>query len=208
MPSPKENFEHCYRDGLRDLKLNRTLEDPDLQPSPDASPAQRILCEQYSKMISDVITRLSFDRPDPELVYKNGLSALKRIEQFRFLLDNLIEAVKRDDSLQNCLIRYHELGLIDFSVANLTEEKRNSPWPFNRGVGRVLKKLWERLRDAALTVMEMVISAIKQIPHLVSLKPKAEIGVSGPFPTFEVQIDIEVEPVTLHEFFRALLASE
>ena len=78
----------------------------------------------------------------------------------------------------------------------------------HRGAGRVLRKLLERLRDAALTIMEMVINAMKQIPHLVSLKPKAEIGVSGPFPAFEVQIDIEVEPVTLHEFFRALLGSE
>lgn len=166
------------------------------------------MCEQFSKMISDVIRSLSFDRPDPELVFKNGLNALKRIEQFRFLLDNPLEAVKRDDSLQNSLTRYSELGLIDFPVSHLKEETRNSPWLFNRGVGRVLKKLWESLRDAALTVMEMVINAMKQIPHLISLKPKAQIGVTGPFPSFSVQIDIEVEPVTLHEFFRALLASE
>lgn len=207
MPS-LENFEHFYRDGLRDLELNRAQNDLDLQPAPDAPPAHLIMCEQYSKMIGDVIRSLSFDRPAPELVFKNGLNSLKRIEEFRFLLDNLLEAVKRDDSLQNSLTRYGELGLIDFPVSHLAEEKRNSPWPFNRGAGRVLRKLLERLRDAALTVMEMVINAMKQIPHLISLKPKAEIGVSGPFPTFEVQIDIEVEPVTLHELFRALLGSE
>ena len=205
MPSREENFEHFYHDGLRDLELNRARNDLDLQPAPDAPPAHLIMCEQYSKMIGDVIGSLSFDRPVPELVFKNGLNALKRIEEFRFLLDNLLEAVKRDDSLQNSLTRYSELGLIDFPVSNLTEEKRNSPWLFNRGAGRVLRKLLERLRDAALTIMEMVINAMKQIPHLISLKPKAEIGVSGPFPTFEVQIDIEVEPVTLHELFRALL---
>ena len=205
MPSREENFEHFYRDGLRDLELNRAQNDLDLQPAPDAPPAHLIMCEQYSKMIGDVIRSLSFDRPVPELVFKNGLNALKRIEEFRFLLDNLLEAVKRDDSLQNSLTRYSELGLIDFPVSHLAEEKRNSPWLFNRGTGRLLRKMLGRLRDAALTVMEMVINAMKQIPHLISLKPKAEIGVSGPFPTFEVQIDMEVEPVTLHELFRALL---
>lgn len=207
MPSPEENFEHFYRDGLRDLELNRAQNDLDLQPTPNASPGHLILCEQYSKMIGDVISSLNFDRPAPELVFKNGLNALKRIEEFRFLLDNLLEAVKRDDSLQNSLTRYSELGLIDFPVSHLTEEKRNSPWAFNGGAGRVLKRLLGRLRDAALTVMEMVINAMKQIPHLISLKPKAEIGITGPFPSFGVQIEIEVEPVTLHEFFRALLAS-
>lgn len=61
-----ENFEHFYRDGLRDLELNRAQNDLDLQPAPDAPPAHLIMCEQYSKMIGDVISSLSFDQVTPE----------------------------------------------------------------------------------------------------------------------------------------------
>ena len=58
MPSPEENFEHFYRDGLRDLELNRAQNDLDLQPTPNASPGHLILCEQYSKMIGDLQFKL------------------------------------------------------------------------------------------------------------------------------------------------------
>ena len=207
MPSPEEMFEHMYRDGLRDLERNRDQNKLDLQyakSSADTPRAHVVMIEQYDYMIDDVIKSLTVERPAPELVLKNGLTALRRIEQFRFLLENLLEAVKRDDSLQNSLIRYSALGLIDFPVSDLSEVKRQSPWPFNSGAGGVLTKLWGRLRNAALTLMELVTNAINRIPQLISVKPKASIGVSGPFPTFSLQLEIETESIALHELFRVL----
>ena len=138
---------------------------------------------------------------------QRGLRALNRVEQFRFLLENLLEAVKRDDSLQNSLSLYGSLGLHDFPVANLSEEKKQSPWPFNPNSGRLLRKLWDRLRKAALTLMEIVTNAIKVIPKLVSIKPKPSIGLSGPFPTFSLQFDLEAESITIHELFHELKGS-
>lgn len=211
MPSSEEMFQHSYRDGLQDLELNRAQNEEDLKDALSAAvvlpDAHRILYEQYSKMIRAVIKDLTLEKPDPDLVLQRGLRALNRVEQFRFLLENLLEAVKRDTSLQNSLRLYGSLGLHDFPVANLSEETRQSPWPFNPNSGRLLRKLWDRLRKAALTLMEIVTNAIKVIPKLVSIKPQPSIGLSGPFPTFSLQFDLEAESITIHELFHELKGS-
>jgi len=208
-------FQHSYRDGLPDLELNRVQNELDYKaalssPDPGTRPtpgAHLILLEQYDKMMRAVIESLTLERPDPEVVLQKGLRALNRIEQFRFLLENLLEAVKRDDSLHNCLIRYGSLGLHDLPVSNLSEETRQSPWAFNWGSGRLLRKLWNGLQKAALTIMEILANAIKVVPKLVSIKPKPSIGLSGPFPTLSLQFDLEAESITIHELFHDLKGS-
>lgn len=208
MPSPKEMFEHLYHDHLENLQRNRDqnkLDLKDAQAGEGTPKVHLILLEQYDSLMNDMIASFNFTPSLPELVFKNGVKALRRIEQFHFLLDNLLEAVKRDDSLQNSLLRYKDLGLTDFTPPpNMVEEKRQSPWPSMWGAGRVLKKLLKGLGNAALTVMEMVANAINLIPQLVAIKPKAIIGVTGPFPTFSLQFEVEAEMIGLHELFRAL----
>src|SRR5687767_6642443 len=153
MPSLKETFEHLYHDRLQDLKRNRDqnrLALKDAQASEETPQVHAIILEQYESLMNGVLESLTFPTPAAELVFKNGLTALRRIEQFRFLLDNLLEAVKRDDSLQNSLIRYKDLELIDFSLPpNLSEETRQSPWPSIFGAGRVLNKMLKGLGNAA-----------------------------------------------------------
>lgn len=208
MPSAKEMFEHLYHDRLQDLKRNRDqnkLDLKDAQALEDTPQVHIIILEQYDYLINGLIESLTFQTLTPELVFKNGLTGLRSIEQFRFLLDNLLEAVKRDDSLQNSLLRYKDLGLTDFTPPpNVVEETRQSPWPSMWGAGRVLKKILKGLGNAALTVMEMVADAINLIPQLVAVKPKAVIGVTGPFPTFSLQVEVEADMIGLHELFRAL----
>jgi hypothetical protein len=57
-----------------------------------------------------------------------------------------------------------------------------------------------------MTVMEIAINAIKVIPKLVAIKPKPSIGLSGPFPTFTLQFELEAESITIHELFNDLKA--
>jgi len=208
MPSSEEMFQHSYRDGLRELELNRAQNEVTLKDLQEPSlQAQRILLKQYDKMMHAIIAHLTLEKPDPDLVLQKGLRALNRVEQFRFLLENLLEAVKRDDSLQNSLIRFYSLELIDLNDVSLSEEKRKSPWPSNLRSGRLLRKLWDSLRKVALTLMEIVVNAIKIVPTLVSIKPKPSVGLSGPFPTFSLQFDLEAESITIHELFHALTGS-
>jgi hypothetical protein len=208
MPSAKEMFEHLYHDRLKDLKSNQQQNELDLQKAKaqEGTPLVHIIIlEEYDSLMKDMIASLNVSPPVPESVFKNGLTALKRIEQFRFLMDNLLEAVKRDESLQNSLIRYNALGLTGVTFPpNMGEEKKQSPWPSMRGAGRLLSKVLKGLGNAALTVMEMVTNAINLIPQLAAIKPKAVIGFTGPFPTLSLQFEVEVELMALHELFRRL----
>jgi hypothetical protein len=206
--SSEESFQHFYRYGLRDLEFDQMQARADKEQQQELP--RRILLEEYEKMIGEVIKFLTMagPDPDPDLVLQNGLNALRRIEHFRFVLGNLLEAVKRDDSLENSLIRYQQLELLGFTVpSDLTGEKaeeRKSPWRFNPGSGHFLRKLLDRLRKAALTIMEIVANAIKVSSKLISIKPKPSIGLSGPFPTFSLEFDLEAESITIHELFHDL----
>jgi hypothetical protein len=208
--SSEEMLQHLYHDRLQQLKLNQAqteaLGAELVGLGAELVDSRRILLEQYKAMIGEVIESLTIEKPDPELVLQRGLKALYRIEQFRFLLGNLLEAVKRDESLKNSLIHYKSLGLTDFTPPQsfTQEEEKKSPWPSNAGAGRFLRKLWEQLRKAALTIMEIVLNAIKLVPKLVSIKPQPSIGLSGPFPTFSLEFDLEAEAITIHEFFHDL----
>jgi len=201
-------FEHFHRDGLNDIELHRLRIEEELKTALSNKGAQGLLFEQYSDMVKGIIENLRLGKRDPEAVFQNGLGALKRIEQFRFLLENLIEAVKRDESLNNSLRQYDSLGFFDFKFVDLSEEKRNSPWLSNPGSGRVLRRLWDSLRTVAFTVMDIVANAIKAVPKFVSIKPKPTIGFSGPFPTFSLQFDLEADSMTIHELFHVLKGSE
>lgn len=211
MASSEELFHHAYRDGLQALELNLAENQVELSSAiadTQAGLPRRILLEEYDRTIRAILESLRLPRPEPEAVLRGGLDALRHVEELRFLFDNLLEAVKRDDSLHNSLTRYQALGLIqNANLVDVTDEARKSPWPFNRDSGRLLRKLWQRLRKAALIVMEIVANAVKVLPKFVSLKLKPSIGLAGPFPTFDLQFDLEAEPVTIHELFHDMIGS-
>jgi hypothetical protein len=126
------------------------------------------------------------------------------VQQFRFVVDNLLESVKRDDSLQNSVTRYVDLGLLDFPTTNFEEEKRNSPWGSNFRSGRYLRRMMNGLRKVALTVIEIVMNAVKLIPKLVEITPDLVIGWTGPSPNISLSFDLEADSISIHDLFNAL----
>jgi hypothetical protein len=212
MASPREQFDHTLRDGVQALKLIRSDTDIELKSEAsqsDAVPSHRVLLEEYRDTIHGVIEGFSVPGAEPEEVFRAGMKSLARLEDLRFLLCNLLEAIKRDDSLQNSLARYQVLGLLskESEGVDLPEEVRQSEYRSNNGSGRLLRRLWQRLRKAALYVMEIVANAIKVIPKLMSIRPKPSIGLAGPFPTFDLQFELEAESITIHELFHDLAES-
>ena len=139
MPSDEQMFKHMYDDALGELERSRMPEPETPEPGYTWQASQGVLEQEYWKLLDSVITSLKTDNPDPEVVFRKGLTALNRIEQFRWLVENSLEAVKRDDSLNNSVRRYKSLGLLEADVSNLKEERRKSPWPFNPGTWRYLR---------------------------------------------------------------------
>jgi hypothetical protein len=140
--SSEELFHHAYRDGLQAIELSRAENEVELKTvlaDPQAGLPRRILFEEYDKTIRAVLKSLTPSSPDAESVLRGSLNALRLVEELRFIFANLLEAVKRDDSLHNSFTRYRDLGLIDnVNLTDIQDEKRTSPWLFNRDSGQLL----------------------------------------------------------------------
>ena len=204
MPTAEEMFAHIHRDGLRDLALARSEANQQDDPVPATPAIMFTLRNEYRTMLNAVIEKLTVDKPEPEIVFRNGLASLELIQRFRFVVENLLEAVKRDDSLNNSATRYVALGLLTFPTTNFPDEARTSPWPSNAGSGRILNKMMNGLRRVALTVIEIVMNAVKIIPKLVEIKPNIIIGWTGPFPTFSLSFDLQADSISIHDLFNDL----
>jgi hypothetical protein len=206
MLSNQEQFSHFYYDCLRDLEIEKNRSQIEIDVLKN-KPNQQILFKEFNRLLSDLQEELNSTNPEPELIMKKGILAIKKIDDFRFNLENLIEGIKGDRSLQNLMIDFKELELFEWNVEGLekeNEEDKKSPWPLNLGTGKTIKRLLNWLKKIAFILMEIVANAIKAIPKFMAIKPKPAIGLSGPFPTFSLQFELEAESMTIHELFREL----
>jgi hypothetical protein len=167
--------------------------------------AQMMLGEKCYLLFKEVLESLQLETLDPEQLFVAGLGALDKIESFRFVLDNLHEAIKRGESLQDTMTNYVHIGLLELPCP-LDADVHNSPWASNAGSSRFLRGLWKGLKKVALVVMEVMTQAIKAVPKWIALKPAASIGMTGVFPSFELEFELAVETkeVTIHEIFQNL----
>src|SRR5215472_190568 len=117
-----DDFRHHCEDCLKMIQLNRheTVEDlqnelSDAQKASLNVTARKALLDEYNRLHKGIIDRLKPEletTPDPEIIFKRALLSLDRLERFRFVVHNLLDAVKEDQSLNNRLMIYRDLGLI------------------------------------------------------------------------------------------------
>jgi hypothetical protein len=169
-----------------------------------SEPTQRKLAESHSATLKQILEELKDDNPDPTSGFQKGLKALDKIDKERFLIENLLEAVKRGESLKDTLKKYNYLGLTNINVDHGPDVPPAMP-PSSMGAGVLLRRFSDRLKKLATKVAQGVVHAMKAIPKFVGMKPS--IGVAGPFPTLSFQISLEVEWLTLASFFQTLTKS-
>lgn len=164
---------------------------------------QKALFKKHKTTLDNILKNLAEDEPDPESIFKKALSALSEIDQERFLLENLLEAVKQQKrSLNGVLQTYHALGLTDIDANQINEGERvtGTDVPGSSvGSGKLLGRMLGTLKKIAIKTIQLCINAMKAIPRFVGIRPS--IGFSGPFPTFSIEFELEMESVTLHDLF-------
>jgi hypothetical protein len=93
MPEPlsREEFEHFLRDGLKNLEIEKGRL---------AAESRRVaelasLDVELTTTLNEVFRKLSNDgRINPEQVFKEAIGALDNLDAKRFLIENLLEAMK------------------------------------------------------------------------------------------------------------------
>jgi hypothetical protein len=175
------------------------------------SPAQKVLLESHQQVINRILESLKEEKPDPATIFQQGLTALSDVEKERFILENLLEAVKRGESFSNMLGRFNALKLTNYEISTIPPEIITTTESNNQGVtnltsskgtGRLLEKLLDRLKKFALKIMQLLINAMKMLPKFISIQPI--VGFAGPFPTFSFQLDLQTESLNLYDLFQDL----
>jgi hypothetical protein len=169
-PLPREEFEHFHRDGLKNLEIEKARLAAEQSPL-ELAPLDADLRATLISILERLAAAAKFD---PEQVFKEALGSLDEVDAKRFLIENLLEAVKHGESITKTMKRYQDLGLLNTPPSPNAAET-NPP-----GLGRSLvtrKSIWRR---AALAVKQIIVNALKSIPKWVEIEP--HVTFLGPLP--------------------------
>lgn len=169
---------------------------------------QQKLVAKHQETLDGILSSVNEEKFEPTSVFQKGLTALANMDKERFLIENLLEAVKRGESLRDTVGKYRTLGLTDIDVSQVAIDVNNnndgaaSLPPSSVGAGKLLGQFLHKLKKVSTKLMQLVINAMKAIPKFIGIKPS--IGFSGPFPILSLQFDLQTESITLHELFQDL----
>jgi hypothetical protein len=160
-------------------------------------------------LLDEIIEDLSPEgTPDPSAIMNSALKGLSKIEAKRFLLQNLLEAIKGGNvNVTEILQRYKDLGLTTIDLNPTQNPNRNeevvADGAKTKGFGKVILGLLKKAAKIALTVIEIIKNSVLKVFGSVGVKPI--IGLTGAFPSISFQL--EVENLTASLFFDAILKS-
>lgn len=188
MPS----FEANIREVKKDVQLD-VFDAKEALSGLSNEPIKEILAEDILKMMSDLKDDI-VKATTPEEIFQKALKGMDNLDKKNFLLDNLLEGLKRGDTPAKLLHRYDKLGLLDLGErqkqveAMSTDENDLS----SNGLGRFIQKLKMIIRRSGLTMTALISPALKGIPKLLKLEHKVTFGKHGLIPeiSFGVGSDI------------------
>jgi hypothetical protein len=139
-----------------------------------------------------------FDLKDPREVLARGFEALGEVEARQFVIQNILESVKRGESLNATLRKFNELGLTDLPLPLSDFESRGAGR--REKSGGLLMTIMGWTKNFTHALLAIIINAIRSIPEFVAIKPS--VGVVGAFPS--LTFELEGEAVTIHDLFNYL----
>jgi hypothetical protein len=187
----QDEFEFVHLAACKDLALERaSLEQYAAAP---VSPVIAELQDTLKKIISLVDVEAALI---PDLILRAGLEAMEVIDAKRFVLDNLLEGLKRGDKPGPLIERYRQLGLLNTVPPNAPAPAIPSDANVSADVlkGRGMLKRW------GLVVAQIVVNAVRTIPKFVEIEPT--ISLVGPIPV--VSFALKGKGMSIHSLFEAL----
>jgi hypothetical protein len=171
-PLSLEEFAHLYEDGLKNLeiekgKLLEVKQEIKLEP----------LDTDLMSTLTSIFEKLSAAQErGPEEAFKTALEAINVVDAKKFILENLLEGMKREDNvtIQQLMTRYQKLGLLSEDPPPIPP---NQP-PLQKTIALVERKsIWERV---GIAVAQLSLVAFKAIPKFVDVEPS--LTFIGPIP--------------------------
>jgi hypothetical protein len=155
----------------------------------------------------DTIVRDLEKTEESKSVVKAALQGLHRLDALGFVLQNLMEVVKRDESFRDTVERYSKLGILKSIQKILPADQKTNPWFSSANVWRLLESVKSQFRKIAFRLISILLNTLKTVPMFVKLKPSPSIGWSGFLPTIALEFELDIEGVALNELIDVLLQS-
>ncbi len=127
-----------------------------------------------------------------EEVLEKLMSALSETERKRFVLTNMLEALKKGDSLSSILKHYNAIGLTEINPMALQQPQRPIADDSQEKPAGHVWRLLKRVARLCEPMIKAVIMTLRQIAK-GKIKIHPVIGMSGLLPTLAVQFDFDAE---------------
>lgn len=171
-PLPHEEYAHLYEDGLKNIeiekgKLLEAKQEVNLGP----------LDTDLMSTLTSIFEKLSAAQErGPEEAFKTALEATNAVDAKRFILENLLEGMKRDNqaNIQQLITRYQELGLLSKDSPPISPTLT----PLQGTIALVERK--SILERFGIAVAQLGIATFKAIPKFVEVEPG--LTFVGPIP--------------------------
>jgi hypothetical protein len=124
------------------------------------------------------------------------IKGLDELDAKRFLLHNVLEALKQGHSEKQIADNYARLGLLRPVPAQASGREPAA----NLGTGAEALGSLQSLKRAGLALCQISVNAIKSIPKFVEIEPGIMLVGFVPVPTFA----LKGKGVTIHELFELL----
>ncbi len=192
-------------------RIRKELEPPANEFAPgDNYNTQERLVQWQMERLKETVDKVEAATTAEE-VWIASTKGLGDLSSQRFLVENLLEAVKRGESLLNTVLDYEQAGLLTRPaglqgiVANFRETTQ-SPFPSWRGAGRVLRGLLTKVVRVSVKVFELAVAALRELGPEVVASVTPGIGFAGPVPTFQVEFDLSISATLSRRLFEGMEA--
>lgn len=197
--------EHFYKkQRARENEMQSENESFEKLPEYEMSEYKPII-DHLSTMLKNILSDLR-SKQEPDQILTMALGGLTKIQQEQFVLENILESLKKGEDLTNISSRLERLGLLpsEFKTEPIPDDK-NVPDPKvqqerNWGAGKFFRDLLKKLKKPALLLLESAMSAAKAAGKFVEVTPI--IGFVGPVPT--VSLKFESKGASVEELIKML----
>ena len=167
----QEAFELLHRTTCKDVQLELA----DLQRAP-IGPISPVIPEVVAALNS-ILSILSPEAAlTPDAMFRAGLEAMDIVDAKRFVLDNLLEGLKRGEEPNVLIERFQGLGLLGGKSPPAKRAQIDS----DADVTADVLKCRGILKRTGLATMQIVANAVRSIPKFVEIEPT--ISFVGPVP--------------------------
>jgi hypothetical protein len=149
--------------------------------------------------LTAILAHVSPDGPlNADAVFRNGLEAMELIDAKRFVIDNLLEGLKRGEDPATLVDRFRKLGLL----SNPSATGIQPTIPSDADVPSEFIESKSMLKRWGLAVAQIVVNAIRTIPKFVEIEPSISFVLGVPALSFA----LKGKGMSIHELFEALRA--